>query len=66
MSLSSCPDCWDTPCQCGRQGYVVVYLHEYRGYFKALGLEERERIRKALADRLVELLAGYRGKDGSK
>ena len=23
--LSDCGDCWDTPCTCGAQGYVLVY-----------------------------------------
>lgn len=25
MSLSSCPQCWDSPCTCGHMGYSLVY-----------------------------------------
>ena len=25
MSFSDCAKCWDTPCNCGNEGYVVIY-----------------------------------------
>ena len=38
MSLSDCEKCWNTPCTCGHQGYLLMPLPE--------GLSDRQ---KALA-----------------
>ena len=52
MSFSDCPLCWDTPCECGHYGYVVVRDAALAG----LPAEEFQRIKRALLLRLAQLL----------
>jgi len=28
MSLSDCPECWNTPCTCGHMGYTVLTIKD--------------------------------------
>jgi hypothetical protein len=46
MSLSDCAKCWDTPCECGNEGYLVLYLPEGRDH--TLSREEFNKLKEHL------------------
>lgn len=57
MSLSDCARCGDTPCQCGNDGYVVVYPPaDLVPRLRALTPAEYEAVVGDLKNRLIELL----------
>lgn len=50
MALSDCERCWDTPCECGFEGYIAVYApQELRQKLRDLPRGEFSRIRGELA-----------------
>lgn len=50
MSLSDCEKCWDTPCECGNYGYMVVRAKpENYKRLQDLPREEFDRLRTFLA-----------------
>jgi hypothetical protein len=44
MSLSDCPECWETPCVCGHQyrNYHLPTLYKMRDMFQCL-IDKKER-----------------------
>ncbi len=59
MSLSDCERCWDTPCRCGNDGYVVLYpgTADLRARLKSLEPQECSDIQTKLRLLLDEMLA---------
>jgi hypothetical protein len=53
VSLSSCARCWDTPCECGEAGYMLVRHEKLR----LLNSKAFERIQTALQDLLNTKMA---------
>ncbi len=55
MGMSDCEKCWDTPCSCGWDGYISVFLPVHQ--LRALSYEDREALRALLVQQGLAYLA---------
>lgn len=55
MSLTDCVECWDTPCTCGHEGYIVLYLPKDHGLSSHDVQALKEALKSDLMDRLCEI-----------
>lgn len=58
MSWTDCPKCWDTPCTCGHEGYVLVPMADpdLRKKYVDSTMAKKADIRDALKDVLRKKL----------
>ena len=58
--MSDCPKCWDTPCECGHEGYITIWLPAKHGLSVEQLAHLKQVLKADLASRIAEIKADRR------